>query len=178
MGEIKMLGWTIPLKLLLFLLLPGSAVVKVRVCVLFACTCLLRGGQAVLRGAEDAADQAQLVHGELCSFGAFFLLQQAADGETAAVAAGSGEKQTDVTPERKSGKTATWRERGVNMERGGKCWHASLLITCSCWILLCSCEVDNIDSRVTAGLRTARFECLWLQLDYRFVMDIQLAVKL
>lgn len=95
---------------------------EVCVCVPFACTCLLRGGQAVLRSAEDAADQAQLVHGELCSFGAFFLLQQAADGETAAVAAGSGEKQTDVTREWKSERVA--RQRHEEKEgltwRGGK----------------------------------------------------------
>lgn len=52
-----------------------------------ACTCLLGGDQAVLGRAEDAADEAELVHGELGSLGALLLLQQAADGQTAAAAA-------------------------------------------------------------------------------------------
>lgn len=52
-----------------------------------ACTCLLGGDQAVLGRAEDAADEAELVHGELGSLGDLLLLQQAADGQTAAAAA-------------------------------------------------------------------------------------------
>lgn len=52
-----------------------------------ACTCLLRGDQAVFGRAEDAADEAELVHGELGRLRALLLLQQAADGQAAAVAA-------------------------------------------------------------------------------------------
>lgn len=64
----------------------------VRVSVVRGCVCarLLCGSQAVLCSAEDAANQAELVHGELCSFRAFFLLQQTADGKTPTVTAGSG----------------------------------------------------------------------------------------
>lgn len=52
-----------------------------------ACTCLLRGDQAVLGRAQDAADEAELIHGELGRLGDLLLLQKAADGESAAVAA-------------------------------------------------------------------------------------------
>lgn len=60
-------------------------------------TCLLRGDQAVLGRAEDAADEAELVHGELGSLGDLLLLQQAADGQTPAVAARPAEGEQGVS---------------------------------------------------------------------------------
>lgn len=57
------------------------------------CPRLLRGSQAVFSRAEDATDQAQLIHSELSGFGAFLLLQQAADGQTTAVTVGPADGQ-------------------------------------------------------------------------------------
>lgn len=77
---------------------PQTLWVYENVCV---CTCLLCGSQAVLGSAEDATDQAELIHGELCCFGAFFLLQQTADGKTPTVTAGSGERDRQTDGNRK-----------------------------------------------------------------------------
>lgn len=58
------------------------------------CTCLLCCSQTVLRSAQNATDQAELVYSELCCFRDFFFFQQAADGKTPAVSAGSGQRLT------------------------------------------------------------------------------------
>lgn len=48
------------------------------------------GSQTVFCSTKDAADQAELIDIELRCLIAFFFLQQAGDGETPAVTAGSG----------------------------------------------------------------------------------------
>lgn len=68
-----------------------TAKISVSVC-LFVCTCLLCCSQAILRSAQDAADQTELIHCELCGFRAFFLLQQTADGKAPSIIAGSRER--------------------------------------------------------------------------------------
>lgn len=57
---------------------------------------LLRGGQTVLRRAQDAADEAELLQGELGRFGALLLLEEAADGQPSTAAGGSEEKEQEV----------------------------------------------------------------------------------
>lgn len=57
---------------------------------------LLGGGQTVLRCAQDAADEAQLLHSELGRFGALLLLEEAADGQASTAACGSEEKEQEV----------------------------------------------------------------------------------
>lgn len=90
------------------------------------CTCLLGGDQAVLGRAEDAADEAELVHGELGSLGDLLLLQQAADGQTPAVAAGPADGEQGVSA---CVEGRRWRQRerrgeglrhGARARRGGK----------------------------------------------------------
>lgn len=58
---------------------------------------LLCGGQAVFGCAEDAADETELFCGKLGHFWAFFLLKQAAYGQTTAIGAGSARKHVPNT---------------------------------------------------------------------------------
>lgn len=69
------------------------------------CTCLLCCSQTVLRSAQNATDQAELVYSELCCFRDFFFFQQAADGKTPAVSAGSGQRLTKW-----EGENQQWKE--------------------------------------------------------------------
>lgn len=92
-----------------------------------ACTCLLCGCQAILRGAEDAADKTELVNGELGSFWALLLFQETADGESPRVATWSENDKNKK--KRAESRKKQQQKKGLTQE----CWHLCLLIRRSCW---------------------------------------------
>lgn len=81
---------------------------------------LLGGGQAVLCGAQDAADEAELLQGELGRLGALLFLEQAADGQPAAAACGSEEKQQELVRPGLFPGFLTWKQHILRKRKGGR----------------------------------------------------------
>lgn len=81
---------------------------------------LLGGGQAVLGGAQDAADEAELLQGELGRLGALLFLEQAADGQPAAAACGSEEKQQELVRPGLLPGFLTWKQHILRKRKGGR----------------------------------------------------------
>lgn len=81
---------------------------------------LLGGGQAVLCSAQDAADEAELLQGELGRLGALLFLEQAADGQPAAAACGSEEKQQELVRPGLLPGFLTWKQHISRKRKGGR----------------------------------------------------------